>query len=158
MSDWHLSKTIFAGLALCTVGCRGGEESFLQVQFCLTEKAGAAKFKQVLQEIARDEGMEFGDRSAETQAELQSMGDAVPPEVRRSLPVINVSVRRGEVGLGGGNTGLGANQVSIGFGPDTAAGRGFANRAVKRLQHTWKLVRVPNDRGAFPLKDCPTDA
>lgn len=152
------TPTFFASLvALSMVGCTGGQEPFLQVQFCLTETAGAAELKRVLQEIARDEGMEFGDRSADAEAEMRSLGDAVPIEVRRSVPVINVSVRHGDVGLGGGNMGLGADQVALGFGPDSAAGRAFANRTVQRLQRTWKLVRVPNDRGAFRLKDCPTD-
>ena len=152
---WKL--TLFASLiTLSLVSCTGGERPFLQVQFCLTKKAGAAELKRVLREIARDEGMEFGDRSADSEAELRSMGDAVPPEVRHSVPVINVSVRRGDVGLGGGNMGLGPNQVALGFGPDSAAARAFANRTVTRLQRNWKLVRVLNDRGAFPLKDCST--
>ena len=140
------------------VGCRPGEGPFLQVQFCLTEAAGADELKQVLREIARDEGMEFGDRSAETQAELRSFGDDLPIEVRRSFPIINIGVRRDDIGVGGGNLGLGPDQVSLGFSRDTPEGRLFAKRTVQRLQRTWKLVKVPNDRGAFPLKDCPTDA
>jgi hypothetical protein len=111
----------------------------------------------VLREIAHNERMEFGDRSAETTEELRFMGNSVPPEVRRSFPIINVDVRRGDIGVGGGNLGLDPNQVTLGFSRDTPAGRLFANRTVHRLQQTWKLMKVPNDRGAFPLKHCPKD-
>ncbi len=138
-------------------GCRPGEGPFLQVQFCLTKAAGADELKRVLREIARDEGMEYGDRSADTNEELRSMGNSLPAEVRQSFPIINVDVQRGDIGVGGGNLGLGPNQVALGFSRDSRAARLFANRTVHRLQQTWKLVKVPNDRGAFPLKDCPKD-
>jgi hypothetical protein len=150
------TKALLASLiALSVTGCRGGEGPFLQVQFCLTNKAGAAEFKRVLQAIARDEGLEFGDRSAETEAELRSLGNSIPPDVRRSFPAINVSVRKGNVGLGGGNLGLGPDQVSIGFGgPASPEQRAFAQRTLQRLQQTWELVRVPSDRGASRLTRC----
>lgn len=154
--QWRIAL-LSSFIALTVMSCRGGERPFLQVQFCLTEAAGADELKRVLREIARDEGMEFGDRSAETNEELRSMENSLSPEVRQSFPIINVGVRRGDIGVGGGNLGLGPNQVALGFSRDTPAGRNFAKRAVQRLQQTWKLVKVPNDRGAFPLKDCPTD-
>jgi hypothetical protein len=158
-SRHRCSKTVFVALvATAMAGCRQGEGPFLQVQFCLTKAAGADELKRVLREIARDEGMEFGDRSADTTEELRSMGNSVPPEVRQSFPIIKVGVRRGDIGVGGGNLGLGPNQVALGFSRDSPAARLFANRTVHRLQQTWRLVKVPNDRGAFPLKDCPKDA
>ena len=135
--------------------CGHGEGPFLQVQFCLTAEAGTTELKQVLQQIAHDERMEFTDRSADTDTELRAMKDALPPVVAHSFPIINVSVHDGALGLGGGNLGLGPNQVALGFGPNTAEGRAFASRAVHRLELNWKLVRVPTDKGAFPLKDCP---
>ncbi|GAA4743690.1 hypothetical protein GCM10023264_06130 [Sphingomonas daechungensis] len=112
----------------------------------------------MLRQIARDEEMEFGDRSAETNEELRAMGNSLAPEVERSFPIINVFVRRGDIGVGGGNVGLGPNQVALGFSRDTTEGRLFAKRTVHRLQQTWMLVKVPNDRGAFPLKNCPPAA
>ena len=142
-------------LALGVSACGHGERSFLQVQFCLSEAAGATELKQVLQQIGRDDHMVFTDRSADTEAELRAMKGALPPEVVRSFPIINLSLRRGSVGLGGGNLGLGRNQVALGFGPKTPEGRAFADRAVHRLRQDWKLVQVPTDKGAFPLKDCP---
>lgn len=135
--------------------CGQGEGPFLQVQFCLSAGAGTTELKQVLQQIAREEHMAFTDRSADTDAELRSMNDTLPSGVAHSFPIINVSVRDGALGLGGGNLGLGPNQVALGFGPNTPEGRAFANRAVHRLEQSWKLVRVPTDKGAFPLKDCP---
>lgn len=159
MSEMRLWTTplmaMAMALALSVSACGHGERSFLQVQFCLSKAAGTTELQQVLQQIARDEHMEFTDRSADTEAELRAMKDALPPEVVRSFPIINMSVRRGGVGLGGGNLGLGPDQVALGFGPNTPEGRAFASRAVRRLQQNWKLVQVPADKGAFPLKNCP---
>jgi hypothetical protein len=142
--------------ALALVGCRSpGEGPFLQVQFCLTGTAGADELKRVLRQVARDEGLKFTDRSAETEAELRGSRD-LPPTIQRSFPIINVSMRGGDdTGLGAVNAGLPANQVVIGFSPHTAKEQAFAKRTVQRLQQTWKLVRVPEGKGAFPLKNCP---
>ena len=135
--------------------CSQGEGPFLQVQFCLSAGAGTTELKQVLQQIAREEHLEFTDRSADTDAELRAMKDTLPPGLAHSFPIINVSVRDGVLGLGGGNLGLGPNQVALGFGPNTAQGRAFASRAVRRLEQNWRLVRVLTDKGASPLKECP---
>ena len=161
MRAHRCNKVVLVALvATAMAGCRPGEPAFREVQFCLTKTAGADELKQVLRGIAHDEGLELEDRSAESNDELRSMGKEVdlPPEVRQSFPIINVSVRRGDIGVGGGNLGLGPSQVVLGFSPDSPAERLFANRAVHRLQQTWKLVKVPTGRGAFPLKDCPKDA
>ena len=149
------TKPLCAGIiALCIWGCRSGERPFLQVQFCLTDTTGPADLKRAIQDIARDEGMKFTDRSAEAEAELRAI-ETQNPEIERSFPLIMVSARRGDVGLGVSNAGLGTHQVVAGFSRNNAEARAFANRAVERLEQQWKLVRVPNDRGAFPLKNCP---
>ena len=83
------------------------------------------------------------------------MGDAVPVEVKRSFPIINITAWHGDISVGGGNLGLGPDQVTLGFNGDGPAAQAFANRTVHRLQQTWDVMKVPNDRGAFPLKDCP---
>jgi hypothetical protein len=143
-------------LALVVSACGHGERSFLEVQFCLSRAAGIPELRKILQQIARDEHMDFTDRSAATEAELRDMKEMLTPEVLRSFPIINMSMRRGAVGLGGGNLGLGPDQVALGFGPDTPEGRAFATRAVHRLQENWRLVHVPANKGAFPLKECST--
>jgi hypothetical protein len=144
------------GLLLVLSGCGRGEHPFLMVQFCFTEKHGPSDFKSVLQDIASDEGMSFGDRSEEAQAGLQAIDD-LPEDITGSFPLIVVGVRKPEYGLGAGNAGLGANQVSLGFGPDSPAARSFARRTVARLNETWDVVAVPDGQGAFPLQ-CATEA
>ena len=143
--------------ALALVGCgSAGEGPFLQVQFCLTDMAGADELKRILRRVASDEGLEFTDRSAETDAELRSMREDLPPSVQRSFPIINVSMRgEDNTGLGAGNAGLPSNQVVVGFGPHTAKERAFAQRTIQRLQQTWNLVQVPEGHGALPMKSCP---
>jgi hypothetical protein len=70
LSRQRWNKAHFIMLALpAMAGCRAGEGPFLQVQFCLTKAAGPDELKRVLREIARDEGMEFSDRSADTTEE-----------------------------------------------------------------------------------------
>lgn len=139
------------GLSLVLSGCGRGEHPFLMVQFCFTEEHGPNEFRRVLQDIAREEGMSFGDRSEEAQAELEAIGD-LPEGIAGSFPLIVVGVRKPEYGLGAGNAGLGVNQVSLGFSPDSPAARSFARRAVARLNETWDVVAVPEGQGAFPLQ------
>lgn len=151
---WINRLSVPCAFALLLIGCRGGEGPFLQVQFCLTERAGAAELKQTLQTLARQENMRFYDRSAETEAELEALNSTI---VSRSSPIINIGVRSEEgYGLGGGNSGLPANQVTLGFSPDTPEAREFAYKAVQRLQRTWEVKRVPKDQGAFALENCPS--
>jgi hypothetical protein len=134
-----------------------GEHAFLQVQFCLTDAASAAELKHLFQNIARAEGLTFGDRSADTEIELRAMKDHLPPDVRRSFPIINIGVESAKGwGASAGNAGLPANQVSVGFGPDSPEARRFAERTVRRLRQTWTVFTVPEGRGAFALKDCAT--
>lgn len=146
---------VISALGVCAGACGHGEGPFRQVQFCLASGAGTPQLKQALQQIAREEHMTFTDGSSQTQSDLNHMKDALPSSVVRSFPIINVDVRRGNVGMGGTNLGLGSNQVVMGFGPNTPEGRAFADRVIRRLQQRWKLVDVPGDRGAFPLTDCP---
>jgi len=139
------------GLSLVLSGCGRGEHPFLSVQFCFTEEHGPNEFRRVLQDIAREEAMSFGDRSEEAQAELEAIGD-LPEDVAGSFPLIVVRVWKPEYGLGAGNAGLGADQVSLGFSPDSPDARSFARRTVARLNDTWDVVTVPDGQGAFPLQ------
>ena len=156
MLNQRLSTKLFlvAAISLCSWGCGSGERPFLQVQFCLTDTGGPAVLKQVMQDIARDEGMEFTDRGAEAEAELRSI-DTQNPEIVSSFPLIMLSARRGDVGFSASNAGLGTHQVGMGFSRNNAEARAFANRAIQRQKQKWNLVRVPDDHGAFPLKNCP---
>jgi len=142
---------LLSGLLLVFSGCGRGERPFLMAQFCFTEKHGSTEFRRVLQEIARQEGMSFGDRSEEAQAELQAIGN-LSEHITGSFPLIVVWVRKQEYGLGAGNAGLGTNQVSLGFSPDSPAARSFARRTLARLNETWDVVAVPDGQGASPLR------
>lgn len=147
---------VLCGLAALFAGCQRGERPLVQVQFCLHPGASRDHLKAALREIAENRAMQYFDWSAQTEADLRSLKD-LPPEVRRSFPIINVAVRRKDgMGVGGGNSGLPAGQVSLGFtaGGDKGEAEAFAKEVIDRLEKQWDLVRVPADRGAFPL-DCP---
>lgn len=145
-----ISIGIFIGLS----GCGQGEDSFRSVQFCFSETQGADELKRMLRQIADEEAMRFTDRSADAQAEIQAIGD-LPEEVARSFPLIVVNIQNAEFGVGGGNLGLGSNQVALGFGPDSHEARTFATKTVRRLEEVWDVVAIPDGQNAFPL-NCTT--
>lgn len=155
MKQMYLASSALVCALIGLTGCWGeGEHPFLLVQFCLTESAGPDELRSVLSQIAERESIKVTDRSADSEAELKAM-NSLSPDVQRSFPLLNMSMRGNGIGLGASNLGLPANQVVVGFGGDTGANRAFAKRTLQRLRQTWTLVRVPDGRGAFPLKTCP---
>lgn len=154
---------IFAKACVLTASlpaCSPSEHSFEQIQFCLSGQNDADALKRVLREIATEEGMTFGDRSRDAEAELKSIyADNMHalPAGARAFPLINVRIWNSRFDVGGGNLGLGADQVTLGFGPDTAAGRAFAERTIRRLNVNWQVRRLARDKSALPM-DCATAA
>lgn len=145
-------------LAASLLACTASERSFEQIQFCLVGQNSAEALKRVLRGIATEEGMSFGDRSQDAEAELKSIYadnmEAVPAGAR-AFPLINVRIWNSEFEVGGGNLGLGADQITLGFGPDTAAGRAFAERTIQRLNAHWRVKRLARGESALPM-DCAT--
>jgi hypothetical protein len=59
-------------------------------------------------------------------------------------------------GFGGGNFSAAPLQVAFGFteGRTPAEAQKFAKDVVERLSRFWVIHEVPQNRGAFPLKQC----
>jgi len=148
--------TTLIGSFLLLAGCGRGEPSFRQIQFCLNNKADINNLKGVVQAIARSEQMEFTDRGAEAEAELESIKKDMP-QTPVTHPTIVLDAHRGDgLGFGGMNLSDAPLQMSLGFskGRDEAEARQFAAKVVQALSTKWIIHEVPEDRGAFPLKEC----
>ncbi len=145
---------ICGSLFILLTGCRvSGSHPQQQVQFCLTEEQNGDELRRTLQQVAQEHQMRFTDRSEDTENELRSFPDLLP-EVRRSFPIINVSVSRPDgLGVGGGNSGLPANQIGLGFtaGADSGQTRVFTQDVLARLERKWDVFPA---QGLVPLKHC----
>lgn len=70
--------------------------------------------------------------------------------------VINIGMNRGAHNvMMGGNLGLPAYQVALGFSGEPPEDRRFADIVVKQLGARWQIETVPAGKGAFPMKSCP---
>ncbi|RUN77177.1 hypothetical protein EJC47_06695 [Sphingomonas sp. TF3] len=134
-------------------GCSQGQAPFRTVQLCLASPQEVPAFVNVMNAIAQQHQMEFTDRSGQTEAELRSIKNKY---VQIAHPHVNIGAdRNGDFSFGAGNLGLPTRQMAIGFnGHDTAAAREFANAAVAELSKRWRIIEVPQDRGALPLPNC----
>ena len=124
-----------------------GKGPFQQIQLCLHDQASTHLFIQTMKEISVAHGMRFIDRSADTSRELTAL-NANP-----NYPVMNISgIGNDGIGWAAGNTGLSEFEVSIGFskGANPPAAHEFANAAIKTLEQTWHIYRVPENQGVFP--------
>jgi hypothetical protein len=135
-------------LSSCT-----GESPFLQVQLCVGNSQGVHFFKQTLQDIAKNEHMRYIDGSEATTRDLKVLKPA-GRNIHTDGRLVYVGVEADGYGLEGGNLGLNAYDISVGFGPDTPASRAFSQRVVARLKRHWTLKVVPNNSGAFPDPEC----
>lgn len=144
--------------AACLLGsCRAGERPFLIVQFCLNGNEEVAELRAVATSIAREYRMRFIDNSAGTQdfADSEPLANKV---LGKSKPIIDFEVERSDgLGFGVGNLGLPANQVALGFskGAERSDTDRFYRRVLSTLKAKWKLYKVPDGRGALPIK-CET--
>ena len=136
--------------------CSPAKQPFLTVHACLVDEKGISEFLAAMRAIAQDNGMEYFDRSAETQRELQFMHESnVNVPVNRRA--INISLwSRDRIDISAFNLGLPDYQVLISFdeGSDPAKGREFSNRVIQKLSKRWPLETVLEGKSAFPLKNC----
>lgn len=108
-----------------------------------------------MQSVAQGEGMVFGDRSAEAQAEAERTREVGPDAlVARAMLVIS-GWRNEGVSFGAGNFPEAPAQIVIGFQLGTNGdGRAFSHSVYDALADSW-LVREgpdPEASGAFPLE------
>ncbi|WP_369038972.1 hypothetical protein [Stenotrophomonas maltophilia] len=124
-----------------------GKRPFKMIQFCVHDQEGLRRFKQTLSAIAKDEGMQFFDGSAELDRQLAR----AKADMKR--PVVYVGVKREDgSGLEAGNLGLDRFEMAIGFseGKVPAEARSFSVRVERALAERWNVLAVPSDKGAAP--------
>ena len=145
---------LIAGLA----GCHQGKRPFLLGVVCLKSAQDFSDFTSELRAIAASEGKTLGDRSVDTQKEMDTIGH--PFEGERTRPVVNMYIElKDGAGLGVGNMGMPGYQVAFGINDgwgSPEAARRFADTVVARLKSRWRveLVADPAQAGAQPMKDC----
>ena len=142
----------FAASILLLSACTPGQRPFLQVQFCVANARGVDLFKKTLQAIAREEHMRYIDGSDATSRDLKILRPVGKNMHTNGL--VYVGVEADGFGLEGGNLGLNPYDISVGFGPDTAAARVFSKKVVARLKQHWTLKVVPKNSGALPNPAC----
>jgi hypothetical protein len=138
-------------------GCTPGKPSLFTVQLCLKDDQGVSEFMSMMRSIAISEQMTFVDGGAQTQKELNAIG-AKMEKLDTPGSVINIGLERGAHNLVmGGNLGLPAYQVVLGFAadPNPSEAHRFADAVVKRLGSRWEVETVPAGTGALPMKTCP---
>ncbi|HUH08963.1 MAG TPA: hypothetical protein VLZ73_00295, partial [Brevundimonas sp.] len=123
-------STITTTLAACLLlgGCEPSKRPFRLIQVCLNSVEDIPTFKAKMQAVAQAEGMVFGDRSAEAQAEAERIRE-VRPSALVTRPMVVISGRRNDgVSFGGGNFSEAPAQIVIGFQlGKNEAGREFSN-------------------------------
>lgn len=131
-------------------GC-AGKRPFLMVQLCLKNGQNVAKFTEMMKSISQSQHMEFTDGRVATQKDL------IKRKVRLNYPLIYIGAyRKDGVGWEGGNLGLSAYEVALGFseGSNPAGAHQFADLVVGELKRQWLVYVVPPSRGALPMKSC----
>ena len=149
-------KALLVTALLFISGCEKRRQSFLTIQTCVVDKDGVDQLKNTMREIARSENLEFVDGSAETGADLKTIG-ADKALKRDAALTINVGIKDDSgIIVMGGNLGLPPYQVALGFGAssDAAKARRLSGRLVQALSQRWRVETVPQGRGVFPMKSC----
>jgi hypothetical protein len=149
-----LGLLLISGLA----GCHQSQRPFVIGVVCLRDAQGFSDFTSELRAIAASEGTTLGDRSAETQEELETIGHRIEGE--RIKPVANMSIElKDGAGLGVSSLGIPGYQVAFGISDgwrNAEAAHKFADEFVARLKSRWRveLVANPAESGAKPMKNC----
>lgn len=103
--------------------------------------------------------MNFGDRSTESQSEIDHIRESMP-DLPVTRPMILISGRRSDgVSFGATNFAEAPTQIVIGFQLGrNEAGREFSNTVYEALAERWLVREGPNPEvsGAFPLTECRT--
>ena len=144
------------GLLACMfwlAACTPTKHPFLMVQVCLQNADQLEVLKSELESMARQEGMRYIDRSADTEQEMKRLEVYEYPDGW----LLNVGARAADgFSFGASNFGLGPYDVAIGFNGDHAnkSHSRLAERLVSKLSGIWKVKVVPEGTGAFPDPRC----
>src|SRR5262245_21588121 len=123
------------------------------IQLCLENESGLTAFKETLQSIAREEGMQFADSSAKVMRDLQAVR-AAAQNMHADGGLIFIDLEGGRR-LRATNLGLNLYEVTVTFGdPNTDAATEFAADVVARLERDWKLKIIPRGEAAYPDPNC----
>ena len=127
----------------------------MQIEMCVIDRDGVALFKNTMQAIAKSEGLHFLDGSAQTGNELKIIGVAVGHDYALSINV-GINDRSGYNYAMGGNLGLPAYQIALGFGngSDQTKARRLSDRLVKAFSRHWRVETVSVGQGVPPMKSC----
>jgi hypothetical protein len=137
-------------------GCAPGKRPFLQARACLKNGEGASAFASELQSIAREEGVNLIDGSAQTKKNLGTVG-YVDRERKDGSSFIYVGIELGDgIGMTAGNLGMPGYQVAVGFseGSNPARAHRFATKVINRLSSHWRVELVPGEVGVTPMSTC----
>jgi hypothetical protein len=144
------------GVTVFLQGCMRAQESFLSIQMCVVDQPGVAQLKSMMRAIAKSENLEFIDNSAQQGSDLKTMG-ADKLLKRDAALAIDVHIEgEGGMGVSAGNLGLPPYQVALGFteGSDSVKAHRLSDRLVKGLSQRWHVEKVPQGKGALPMKAC----
>jgi hypothetical protein len=150
-----IPSAMLFSMSLC--GCAPGKGPQLMIELCVQGDQGVAEFMSEMRSITASEHMTFVDGGAQTQSELKAVGAKFEKLDTRGS-VINFGVDRGDhTMIMGGNLGLPAYQIVVGFSgvEDHEEISRLADVVVKQLSTTWRVQRVPAGTGALPMKACP---
>lgn len=146
------ATVLLSGAAFSMGGCTNDSAQLPQmVQLCVRDDGDADSLIAILERVARENQMNFIDRSRQSHQELIRLGK--DPGYR----VINVSASRLDgLGVAAGNLGLGPNEVAIGItGSSNPAERGSLVQALmNELKSKWEVRNVPAGQGAMPSEKC----
>lgn len=144
------------GMLFCLQGCNRQQDTFLQMQMCVIDQAGVAQFKSMMRTVAKSENATFIDGSAETAQTLKNIG--ADKSLKHDLGQhINVGIEvDGTIIVMGGNLGLPAFQVALGFGAgsDAIKAHRLSGRLIKAFSQRWHVETVPVGQGVQPMKTC----
>ena len=137
-------------------GCSRAQEAFETVQICVGNEQGVAALKNVMVAVARSEGLQFIDNSAQQASDMKAI-DADKALKRDVALAIDFRIE-GPNGLGvtAGNLGLPPYQVGMGFteGDDGPKAHQLADRLIGTLSQRWDVQRFTHGKGVMPMKAC----
>jgi hypothetical protein len=142
--------------AILLVACGRGQGAFETVQICVRNQQGVAHLKNVMMTVARTEGLQFIDNSAQQGAELKAVG-ADKLLKRGADTAIDFHIEgAGGMGVTAGNLGLLPYQVGLGFteGGDPSKAHRLAEKLISELSQRWEVQRIPPGEGIMSMKTC----
>lgn len=140
-------------LVLCLLAFAGCSSQYpnKMIQVCLRDRENVLEFKRVLGLFAERNRASFIDKSQETDRELRAL--KVHPGY--DLIYVGLKGRTDRIGLEGGNLGLSAYEVALGFSrSESPEAQVFADELIRELGMRWEVHVVPDGQGAFPLPNC----